>query len=163
MTSTVVGHFGDADEAQLALDALERGGFTPDDVSYIAHDGSGRLAGTMKARTLATPNTTRGAAIGGVSGLLLGAAALVIPGVGPLIAAGPIAAALTGLGVGAATGSVLGALHDIGVPEQDAKQWAHSVEQGGSLVVVHVNEDTRDRAIRILHARHSDRILEHDV
>ena len=63
-----------------------------------------------------------GAAIGGVGGLLLSAAgALTIPVIGPILAAGPIAAALTGAGIGAAAGGLIGALTESGVPEEDAE------------------------------------------
>ena len=101
--------------------------------------------------------------IGGVSGTLLGVAAIVLPGIGPVVAAGPFAFALAGAGVGAATGGLLGALSDIGIPESDAKRWADVVTEGGSLVAVRVNRDNSDRAIRILREHRPESLLEHPV
>ena len=59
---------------------------------------------------------TTGGVIGGTLGLLAGIGALAIPGVGPLIAAGPIMATLAGLGVGGAVGGLVGALVGMGIP-----------------------------------------------
>jgi hypothetical protein len=92
-----------------------------------------------------------GAAIGGVGGLLLSAAgALTIPVIGPILAAGPIAAALTGAGIGAAAGGLIGALTESGIPEEDAKYYAEGVRRGDVLVTVKANETQADRVCDIL-------------
>jgi uncharacterized membrane protein len=163
MNRTIVAHFEDADEAQGAVSELETAGFTAEDMGYVAHDGSGRLAQRLQTQDSPGSRSATGATVGGVSGAILGVAALAVPGIGPVIAAGPLAMALAGAGVGAATGGVLGALADIGVPETDAKNWAQKVEQGGSLVTVRVNEGTHDRAIRVLRAHAPESLMEHDV
>jgi len=162
LTTTIVAHFQDADQAQDALSDLERQGFTADQVSYVAHDGSGRFADRLRGKNLFGSRAATGALVGGASGTLLAFAALAVPGIGPLIAAGPLAAALTGAGVGAATGSLLGALGDIGVPESEARRYAEYVEQGGSLVAVRVNEDTANRAVQVLHDHHPETIQQHE-
>nr|MBK7064554.1 DUF1269 domain-containing protein [Deltaproteobacteria bacterium] len=77
-----------------------------------------------------------GAVAGGIGGLIVGLVALPIPGLGPVIAAGPIAAALTGAGIGAVTGGVIGALTHVGVPEEHAQHYAEGVRRGGTLVTV---------------------------
>jgi uncharacterized protein (TIGR02271 family) len=82
-----------------------------------------------------------GAALGGVLGLVAGVASLSIPGFGPFIAAGPIAAALAGAGVGAAAGGIIGALANLGVPEDEAHYYAEGVRRGGTLVTVHARSD----------------------
>jgi hypothetical protein len=69
-------------------------------------------------------------------GLVAGLAALAIPGVGPIIAAGPIFTALTGAGIGAAAGGLIGALANTGMPEEDARIYAEEVRRGGVLVIV---------------------------
>jgi hypothetical protein len=100
-----------------------------------------------------------GAASGAGSGLLLGGAlgwfvgvgALALPGVGPLIAAGPILAALAGAGVGSAVGGITGGLVGMGIPEYEAKRYEGPVSTGGTLISVHVtNSDERDRAKKTL-------------
>jgi hypothetical protein len=82
-----------------------------------------------------------GAAIGGALGLLAGVASLTIPGVGPLIAAGPVAAAVAGVGIGAAAGGLIGALTQLGVPEDEAHYYAEGVRRGGTLVTVQAQTD----------------------
>ena len=78
-----------------------------------------------------------GAVVGGTLGLLAGIGALAIPGVGPLIAAGPIMGALAGVGAGGAVGGLVGALVGMGIPEYEAKRYEGRVKEGGILVSVH--------------------------
>jgi len=75
--------------------------------------------------------------VGGTIGLLAGIGAIAIPGVGPLIAAGPIMGALAGLGVGGAVGGIVGALVGMGIPEYEAKRYEGRVKNGGVLISVH--------------------------
>jgi len=91
-----------------------------------------------------------GAVVGGLGGLLVGLGALAIPGIGPVIAAGPIVAALAGAGVGAVTGGVIGALVDLGIPEESAHEYAESVRRGNVLVAAQVADNRADEATRIM-------------
>ena len=91
-----------------------------------------------------------GAVLGGLGGLLIGLGALAIPGVGPVLAAGPIVATLVGAGVGAAAGGLIGALVDAGVPEEQANLYAEGVRRGGTLVTVSTSDQNADRAVGIL-------------
>jgi hypothetical protein len=95
-----------------------------------------------------------GAAIGGLGGALMGLGLLVIPGVGPALAAGALASALVGAGIGGAAGGVAGALANAGIPEEDANQYAEGVRRGGHLVVVTSSDDKIDSAQAILY-RHN--------
>jgi len=89
--------------------------------------------------------------LGGTLGLLAGIGALAIPGVGPLIAAGPIMAALAGMGVGGAVGGVTGALIGLGIPEYEAKRYEGRIAKGGILLSVHCDTSEEiDRAKEIL-------------
>jgi hypothetical protein len=89
--------------------------------------------------------------VGGTLGWLAGIGALAIPGVGPLIAAGPIVAALTGVGVGGALGGITGALVGMGIPEYEAKRYEGRVKEGGILLSVHSdNSDWTRKAKDIL-------------
>lgn len=164
MTRTLAGHFANSTDAQAAVDQLERQGFTKDQVSYVARDGSGRLDNVLHGRVESDSNTAKGAALGGVSGLLLGLASLAIPGIGPIVAAGQIAAALAGGAVGAATGGLLGALADMGLPENDAKHWADLMQSGGgALVLVRVDEENSSRARAILDGQGASDTRTHDA
>jgi uncharacterized membrane protein len=161
MTQTIVGHFTDSGSAQRAVQRLEEAGFTSQDVSYVAHDGSGRFADLLRGKTARGSGTAKGVAAGSVSGVLLGLAALALPGIGPVVAAGPLAVALAGAGVGAATGGLLGALADMGVPEEHGRHWSDRVASGGTLVIVRANDDTRDRAESALTASGAEEIRRH--
>ena len=88
--------------------------------------------------------------LGGALGWLVGIGALAIPGVGPLIAAGPIMAALVGAASGAAAG-LTGALIGLGIPEYEAKRYEGKVKDGNILLSVHTEDaNERDRAKEIL-------------
>src|SRR5687767_6996421 len=137
---TVVAVFDDRDDAQDAINGLRDAGFMADDISILARDRdvSGQLAddtGTEAAAGAAT-GALAGGALGGLAGWLVGIGALAIPGIGPIIAAGPLAAALTGAAIGAAGGGLLGALTGMGVPEEEARWYEGEVGRGGILVTV---------------------------
>ena len=82
---------------------------------------------------------------------------LAIPGVGPLIAAGPIMGALAGLGVGGTVGGLVGALVGLGIPEYEAKRYEGRVKDGGVLLSVHCDSSQEvSRAKDILKATGAD-------
>jgi len=151
-SQTVVGLFDSFSDAQAVVRDLEREGFTRDDISIVANDASGEYASrTGEGQTGdAAAGAGKGAAIGGVAGLALGLAALAIPGIGPVVAAGPLATALTGAGIGAVAGGLIGALTHMGVPEEDARYYDEGVRQGGALVMVKAAGDRATRAAEIL-------------
>lgn len=148
---TVIGLFRDSNEAQAALQDLRSAGIPREHLNLVAYDGSGAFDTNATAldKELAS-NTAKGAAAGGIAGLLLGIASLAIPGVGPIIAAGPIAAALTAAGVGAATGGMLGALADMGVPGHEAQYYQEAIRRGGTLLIVQAEGEAADHAQSIL-------------
>jgi hypothetical protein len=92
---------------------------------------------STKAPEGVATGATAGAAIGGTLGLLAGIGALAIPGIGPLIAAGPITATLAGIGAGGTVGGITGALVGLGIPEYEAKRYEGRVKKGGILLSVH--------------------------
>lgn len=91
-----------------------------------------------------------GAGLGSVAGLLAGIAALAVPGVGPMLAAGPIAVALGGMVAGGVAGGIIGALATEGIPEEYAREYAASIEQGHTLVSVRTDPIGRDAVERVL-------------
>ena len=127
--------------AERAVDHLLTAGFTNSDISIILPDDDTTRALAHEKSTKAPEGATTGGAtggvIGGTLGLLAGIGALAIPGVGPLIAAGPIMAALAGLGVGGAFGGMVGALVGLGIPEYEAVRVEGQVKEGGVLLSVH--------------------------
>jgi hypothetical protein len=154
---TVVALFEHIDDAYHAVDALKNAEFTRDDISVISQDANNEYSRYLdkgdKGEHVGDGAGTGagiGAVLGGLGGFLLSIGALAIPGVGPIIAAGPILATLTGAGVGAVAGGVVGALVGLGIPEDDAHTFAEGVKRGGTLVVVHTQDGLADRAASIL-------------
>jgi hypothetical protein len=141
-------------QAEAIVENLQSSGFNTSEISVLMPDTGGkRDIGHVKA-TKAPEGATTGAATGGVTGgvlgLLAGIGALAIPGVGPLIAAGPIMAALSGAAVGATTGGVVGGLIGLGIPEIEAKRYEDKLKQGNYLIAVDANDgDDVDRAKEI--------------
>jgi hypothetical protein len=83
--------------------------------------------------------------VGAVTGALVGGSAALIasmiPGIGPVLAAGPLLATLLGAGVGAVTGGLIGALVDIGVSEDDARLYEEGVRRGGTILILHAKDN----------------------
>ncbi len=168
MTRTVVALYDNFHEANDAVRELVDRGFRRENISFMANDQTGEygqaLQGTnVDTYTAAEANTGAGvgagigAAVGGLAGVLIGLGALAIPGVGPVLAAGPLATVLAGLagaGAGAVAGGVLGALVDMGIPEETAGYYAEGVRRGGTLVTVQVEDFMTDKAVDILN-RHN--------
>jgi len=141
-------------QAEQIIERLQQGGFPTSEISILVPDKEGKHEiGPVKA-TKAPEGATTGAATGGVTGgvigLLAGIGALAIPGVGPLIAAGPIMAALSGAALGGATGGIVGGLIGLGIPEIEAKRYEERLKAGNYLVAVHTSDDEQeDRAEEI--------------
>ena len=139
------GIYPDRISFERALDALRSAGFRNSDISAILpeRDQTTRdLAHEIntKAPEGAATGAGTGAAIGGVLGWLVGIGAIAIPGIGPLVAAGPVVAALAGAGAAGATGGLVGGLIGAGIPEVEAKRYAGRIREGGYLVSVHCDD-----------------------
>ena len=131
-------------EVEKAVDILKGAGFRNTDISVLFPFNEGNkefaVAKGTKAPEGAAAGAGSGAVIGGTLGWLAGIGTLAIPGVGPLIAAGPIMAALAGAGVGGAVGGITGALVGLGIPEYEAKRYEGRINKGGILLSVHCDD-----------------------
>jgi hypothetical protein len=161
--TAVFGIYSTRGGAEQAAGALMNAGFSSGDISVLLPENLGdREIGTEKASKApegATAGAGTGAILGGALGLLAGIGALAIPGVGPLIAAGPIMATLAGMGVGGAVGGVTGALIGLGIPEYEAKRYEGLIRKGGILLSVHCStSDEVTRAKNILKGTGGDDI-----
>ena len=145
--TAVFGIYATPGTAEAAVDHLLAKGFSNAAISVLLPDDESTRAFAHEKNTKApegtTAGVTTGGVIGGTLGLLAGIGALAIPGVGPLIAAGPIMATLAGVGVGGAVGGLVGALVGMGIPEYEAKRYEGAVKGGGTLLSVHC--DTSDQ------------------
>ena len=157
MAKTVIGLMDTGQEAEAVVrDLTSTCGCSREDIGLAARrEGSSSIthesASGEEMATGALTGAGTGAAVGGVLGLLAGTAALAIPGIGPIIAAGPIAATLAGAGIGAAAGGLIGALINAGVPEDEAQYYMEGVKRGGTLITLHARDDrTADCALRVM-------------
>jgi hypothetical protein len=159
--TAVFGIYRNRLEVEQAVDALRAEGFRSTDISVLFPENEGTKDFAHEKATKAPEGTAAGAGtgavVGGTLGWLAGIGALAIPGLGPLIAAGPIVAALTGVGVGGAIGGISGALIGMGIPEYEAKRYEGRVKEGGLLLSVHSdNSDWTRKAKDILERTGAD-------
>lgn len=137
----VYGLYKDRRGVEEAVEILKQSGFRNTDISVLFPDNSGSKDFAHEKSTKAPEGTVVGAGsgafVGGALGWLAGIGMLAIPGIGPVIAAGPIMAMLAGLGVGGAVGSVVGCLAGMGIPEYEAKRYEGRIRDGGILFSVH--------------------------
>lgn len=157
MTSTVLATFDNLEDAHEAIHDLTEAGFNRSDIGLAMYDPDNKYSDFDDEDISGAEGAGIGAVAGGIFGAVIGLAAITIPGVGPVVAAGPLAAAigaLTGAGVGAAsgavTGGITGSLVKLGVPEEDTHYYAESLRQGSALVSVTAHEFDADRAMQIL-------------
>jgi hypothetical protein len=135
-------------QAVSIFNQLKVAGLSDDDISVLFPDSEATRHFAHEQHTKAPEGAAAGAGggvvIGGALGWLVGIGTLVIPGVGPFIAAGPIMAALAGAGAGAAAGGLTGALIGMGMPEYEAKQYEEKMKGGNILISAHT-EDGAER------------------
>lgn len=137
----VFGIYGARAQVESTIERLRTEGFTNSSISVLFPENLGAQEMGLKKETKAPEGTVTGvgsgAILGGTVGWLAGIGILAIPGFGPLIAAGPIMAALAGASVGGGVGGVLGALAGFGIPEYEAKRYTGRIKEGGILLSVH--------------------------
>ena len=158
MAQTITRLFDDYTDATNAVGALEALGIGHGDISIVANNAHGRHdAGDhlgVDDHGDVSRGTSTGALLGGAGGLLAGLGLLAIPGLGPIVAAGWLAATAVGAGIGAAggaaTGSLVGALKNSGHTEEDANIYSEGVRRGGTLVSARVADDRVAEAEAVL-------------
>src|ERR1700733_13106529 len=148
------GIYKDRTSVENAVDALRQAEFRNTDISVLFPENQGTKDFAHEKNTKAPEGAATGAGsgalIGGTLGWLAGIGALAIPGVGPLIAAGPIVAALAGAGVGGTVGGITGALVGMGIPEYEAKRYEGRVKEGGILLSVHSNSSEETKRAKLI-------------
>jgi hypothetical protein len=161
--STAIGLFDTIHDAEHAIQILERKGFEAKNISVTVRKtemDTTESGDTMAGEGLQT-GTLTGMVAGGLMGLFVGAGLLIVPGIGPVLAVGPLAAGLAsgsalvgaaaGVGLGAFSGGLIGILSGMGVPNDHAQIYSEGVRRGGVLVAVHTDESHLNSAEKILH------------
>jgi hypothetical protein len=138
---SAVGIYLKRGDAESAVTALKDAGFSSSAISLLLPEKSESEApitdNSTKAPEGGAFGAGSGAAVGGALGWLVGAGALVLPGIGPVIAAGPIVAVLAGIGIGGALGGFAGSLIGVGIPTDEAERYEGRLRKGGILVAAH--------------------------
>ncbi len=144
----VIGVFDEQSQAEKAVDEIKSQGISDGEISIAAKEDS--ISREEGDSSYLDQDLTTGAGIGGslggVAGLMTGVGALAIPGIGPLLAAGPIAAGLTG----AAAGGLAGGLVDMGIPEERGDYYESQVKEGAILAIVESEQDEIDQIASLM-------------
>ena len=161
------GVFSSRQEAEQAFNELKASGFPMDNVSIIARDADQdeQLGGAQVSERIGNKDVSASTGVVGeiatdsaLGAVLVGLGSLAIPGIGPVIAAGSVGAALvatvasTGVEAAATTGLVR-AITYLGVPEEQARIYSDSLHQGHYLAIVDGTEDEVLRAEGVLSDR----------
>ncbi|MCU0492097.1 MAG: hypothetical protein MUD01_10940 [Chloroflexaceae bacterium] len=173
MTKTIVGLFDAPEEARGVVHALKSLGVEDEAISVVANTSHGDMAAINVAEgeerqvsNVVGMGAVGGTLVGGTLGLAVGLGALAIPGIGPVLAVGPLTAAIgsvpavlgttaLGAGLGAATGGLVGALADVGVPEDEANLYAEGVRRGGILVSAQLPDALVSQAAAVMQQHHA--------
>ena len=160
----VIAVFSDIEATERAVRRLGSEGFPRDRVSIIGRDlqSEMRVTGVVTAGDVAGPSAATGAWVGGLFGVLSGLALLFIPGAGPLVVLGPLAAGAVGAAQGALIGGAVGAVLGHFVAKQHLPKYESLVRAGSYLVVVHGTEDDVSRARQLLWDSGSTDVQRHD-
>lgn len=136
-------------QADTIVRNLQAGGFSGSEISVLMADRGVTKDFAIERNTKmpegAATGAGTGAVVGGALGWMAGIGALAIPGVGPLIAAGPILAALSGVAIGGAVGGLTGTLIGMGIPEYEAKHYEGKLKSGVVLISTHAADEHRSK------------------
>jgi hypothetical protein len=149
---TVIAAFQNRRHAREALDALEQVGFRDDQLGFALRGEDVKRGGMLTDATGAkdAEGAVKGFLAGGLTGgVLAAAAALMIPGIGPVVAGGFLATVLGGAAAGAATGGIFGAMAGLELSEDEAQFYDREFRSGCAIVTVKAG-DRVDEAVRIL-------------
>jgi len=168
MTQIVNRLYDNYSDAIAAINALEGGGISHNDVSIVANNVDNKNDPLKKVDNAKVEDPTDkdaaakgagggaavGALAGGGAGLLAGLGMLAIPGIGPVVAAGWLVAtaagAAAGATAGAAAGGVVGKLAEYEVSKEDAELYAEAIRRGGALVSVKTSDKNISTVEKIL-------------
>lgn len=148
----VIGVFNSRSDAEKAISQLRGKGFGTEEINIVSKEGTSKKGQSQTYDDDVTDGALTGGTIGGIGGLLLGAGvvagvgAMAIPGIGPIIAMGPISAAIGG----AVAGGIAGGLIDWGIPAEASQRYEQSVAQGGILAIIKTNSTKVDAAAQVL-------------
>lgn len=176
MAKTIVSIFQNSFDVEAAVKELDHLGYDTKKMSVVMKDieKHEEIKDTgVKVTEGATSGVVTGGALGGITGLLVGLGTITIPGVGPFLAAGPLAGALgltgaaattaTGAVTGAVAGGVLGALMSLGFPDEEAKVYEEKIRAGGILLIVPTMDERTDEVREVVNNHHARDVRQLDL
>lgn len=144
-TQTVIGVFESRSKAENAVNTLRKQGFTTEEINIVSKKQRNQNDNATYDDDI-VDGTLTGSTLGGIGGLLMGAGALLLPGLGPILAVGPIAAAVGG----AIAGGIAGGLIDWGIPAEASQRYEQEVAQGSILAIIRTDTTKVNSAAQIL-------------
>lgn len=164
---SVIGVFDQMEDAEDAVRKLEADKFPIDQISIVGQNlqSEKEVHGFITTGDVVKSGMGAGAWTGGLFGILIGAAFIWVPGFGPLMVAGPLAAAMLG-GVegalaGAAGGGLLGALFGWGVSKQHILKYEEHLKGGKYMVIAHGSHAEVEKAQEILNGSKASEVNAH--
>ncbi len=153
--TSVMGIYADRTTVSDAINVLRKAGYRTTDISVLSSDNQGSKDFGHDKRTKALEGAAAGAAAGAVIGAALAwfvpLHTVTLTALGPLVAAGPVLAALAGAGAGGTLGWIVGLLAGLRLPEYVARRYAGRIRRGGILLSVHCDSpEWCDRAKKTL-------------
>jgi uncharacterized membrane protein len=163
MANSVICLTQDREQAEKIITALREGKFSNTGISVVLSD----VAPSQALQPVEDNKSAEGAAIGagtggvigGVLGWLAGIGALALPGIGPLLAAGPIVAAISGVAVGGTVGGLAGGLTGLGFSDDEVNRYLGRIKEGHALVAVHSDDAAELERARDLFTRFGAEII----
>jgi len=163
MANTVVCMTQTRDQAEKIVEALREGNFSNTGISVVLPDVAPSQAlqpvEDNKSAEVAAIGAGTGGVLGGVLGWLVGIGALALPGIGPLLAAGPIVAAISGAAVGGTVGGLAGGLTGLGFSDYEVNRYLGRIKEGHALVAVHSDDAAELGRARDLFLRYGGEIV----
>ncbi|MGB3940294.1 MAG: general stress protein [Candidatus Manganitrophaceae bacterium] len=165
--NAVVAVYDSHEEAEKAIHKLKKSGFDMKTLSIVGkdYDTEEKVVGYYNTGDRMKAWGKSGAFWGGLWGLLFGSAFFLIPGIGPLFAAGPLVGWIVGALEGAAVVgglSALGAgLYSIGIPKDSIIEYETQIRTGKFLVIAQGSPDEVSKAQDTLGATQHQGMKEH--
>lgn len=142
-------------QAQASVTDLLARGVPNSDINLVANASDAEYAANFtegnKIHEAGETVTEAGAAVGGIGGLVVGLSFFMVPGVGPVLAAGGLLASLiTGTSLGALAGGAVSVLVELGIASEQAGPYAEGIRRGGALLVVNTPDELVEQAEAVL-------------
>jgi hypothetical protein len=165
--TAVVAIYGTHGEAEGAVKELDKAGFDMKKLSIIGkdHRSEEHVVGYYNAGDRMKYWGKMGAFWGGIWGLLFGSAFFWVPGIGPLLVAGPLASSIIGALEGAAVVGGLSAvgagLYSIGIPKDSILRYETALKANKFLLIAHGTADQAAKAKEIVERLGPEHVAHH--